>query len=124
MWQDNNQPEPQKPQSGYKGGKIKLDKLKDKPITSEQKPMMQGNQGQQTAAANHLNLNDIVSPELSDYEYAEEQSSLKKKEVVPKVISLSARESRDQQKSEVSIGQVSLNSVTDEYYIAAHNETE
>lgn len=65
-----------------------------------------------------------MSPELSDYEYAEEQSSLKKKEVVPKVISLSARESRDQQKSEVSIGQVSLNSVTDEYYIAAHNETE
>lgn len=83
--------------------------------------MMQGNQGQQTAL--HLNMNDIVSPELSDYEYAEEQSSLKKKEIVPRVISLSARESNDQPKS-ASIGQLSLNSVTDEYYIAAHNETE
>ena len=51
---------------------------------------------------------DIMSPELSDYEYAEEQSSLKKKHVQTKGISLAARESHkgknDSSKGLVSIG--------------------
>mgnify|MGYP000897783859 CR=1 FL=1 len=44
---------------------------------------MQGNQGQQvlTKQDNSVNMmsQEIQSPELSDYEYMEEQSQLKKK---------------------------------------------
>lgn len=67
-------------------------------------------------------MNEITSPVLSEYEYVEEQQQSHKKK--QKGISLSARESTEQKKSQVSMGQLSLNSVTDEYYIAACNETE
>jgi hypothetical protein len=74
-----------------------------------------------------------MSPELSDYEYQEEEQNLKKK---PNQVCLSARESqRSEQlqqrklrvsssKQLVSIGQLSLNSVTDKSYIAAYRESD
>ncbi len=59
-----------------------------------------------------------MSPELSEYEYAED--SHKKKAC------LSARSSAKMNSigAFVSISHLSLNSVTDEYYIAANNESE